>query len=105
MDRSRRPDAANRRPPDPPGSAVTRPRHRKPHVGSRASFEGTDTRRGESSAAGSPCRHPAAKIRAVSTWGEFQAQQPEFAERVRALFDAHKHKTIATLRADGSPRI
>jgi hypothetical protein len=24
---------------------------------------------------------------------------------VRALFDAHKHKTIATLRADGSPRI
>jgi hypothetical protein len=41
----------------------------------------------------------------VSTWGEFQAQQPEFAERVRALFDAHKHKTIATLRADGSPRI
>jgi hypothetical protein len=24
---------------------------------------------------------------------------------VRALFDAHRHKTIATLRADGSPRI
>ncbi len=24
---------------------------------------------------------------------------------MRALFDAHKHKTIATLRADGSPRI
>ncbi len=31
--------------------------------------------------------------------------QPEFAQRVRALFDAHRHKTIATLRADGSPRI
>lgn len=30
---------------------------------------------------------------------------PEFARRVRALFDAHIHKTIATLRADGSPRI
>jgi hypothetical protein len=30
---------------------------------------------------------------------------PEFARRVQALFDAHKHKTIATLRADGSPRI
>ena len=30
---------------------------------------------------------------------------PEFAQRVRALFDAHRHKTIATLRADGSPRI
>jgi hypothetical protein len=25
--------------------------------------------------------------------------------RVQALFDAHKHKTIATLRKDGSPRI
>jgi hypothetical protein len=24
---------------------------------------------------------------------------------VRALFDAHRHKTLATLRADGSPRI
>jgi hypothetical protein len=24
---------------------------------------------------------------------------------VQALFDAHRHKTIATLRADGSPRI
>jgi len=31
--------------------------------------------------------------------------QPDFAQRVRALFDAHRHKTIATLRADGSPRI
>jgi hypothetical protein len=30
---------------------------------------------------------------------------PEFATRVRALFDAHRHKTIATVRADGSPRI
>jgi hypothetical protein len=30
---------------------------------------------------------------------------PEFAQRVRALFDAHRHKTIATLRGDGSPRI
>ena len=26
-------------------------------------------------------------------------------KRVRLLFDAHRHKTIATLRADGSPRI
>ncbi len=31
--------------------------------------------------------------------------EPEFAKRVRALFDAHKHKTMATLRKDGSPRI
>lgn len=31
--------------------------------------------------------------------------EPEFARRVRERFDAHRHKTIATLRADGSPRI
>ena len=31
--------------------------------------------------------------------------EPEFAARVRRLFGAGRHKTIATLRADGSPRI
>jgi len=31
--------------------------------------------------------------------------EPEFAVRVRRLFDAGRHKTIATLRVDGSPRI
>ena len=41
----------------------------------------------------------------MAAWREFERAEPEFAERVRALFDAHKHKTIATLRADGSPRI
>jgi hypothetical protein len=38
-------------------------------------------------------------------WREIEAAEPEFAERVRRLFDAGRHKTIATLRADGSPRI
>ncbi|MCV7179548.1 pyridoxamine 5'-phosphate oxidase family protein [Mycolicibacterium sphagni] len=41
----------------------------------------------------------------MTTWRDVEAAVPEFAERVQALFDAHKHKTIATLRADGSPRI
>lgn len=41
----------------------------------------------------------------MTTWQEVERAEPEFAGRVRALFDAHKHKTIATLRADGSPRI
>jgi len=41
----------------------------------------------------------------VPAWGDIERAVPEFAERVRALFDAHRHKTIATLRADGSPRI
>lgn len=38
-------------------------------------------------------------------WSAFEQAEPEFAARVRALFDAGRHKTIATLRADGSPRI
>jgi hypothetical protein len=39
------------------------------------------------------------------SWRDFEKAEPEFAGRVRGLFDAHRHKTIATLRADGSPRI
>lgn len=41
----------------------------------------------------------------MARWGDIEAAEPEFATRVRALFDAGRHKTIATLRADGSPRI
>ena len=41
----------------------------------------------------------------MTAWAQVEEAVPEFAQRVRALFDAHRHKTIATLRADGSPRI
>lgn len=41
----------------------------------------------------------------MPTWAEFVAAEPAFAERARTLFAAGRHKTIATLRADGSPRI
>jgi hypothetical protein len=41
----------------------------------------------------------------MTAWQDFERAEPEFAQRVRELFDAHRHKTIATLRADGSPRI
>ena len=41
----------------------------------------------------------------MPTWKAFEQAEPEFAARVRQLFDAGRHKTIATLRADGSPRI
>ena len=41
----------------------------------------------------------------MTTWRDFEQAEPEFAQRVRALFDAHRHKTLATLRADGAPRI
>jgi hypothetical protein len=41
----------------------------------------------------------------MASWSEFEAAAPVLAERVRARLDAHTHKTVATLRADGSPRI
>ncbi|WP_430783921.1 pyridoxamine 5'-phosphate oxidase family protein [Actinoplanes sp. G11-F43] len=41
----------------------------------------------------------------MARWEEIERDAPEFAARVRALFDAGTNKTIATLRRDGSPRI
>ncbi|MBV9600921.1 MAG: pyridoxamine 5'-phosphate oxidase family protein [Chloroflexi bacterium] len=41
----------------------------------------------------------------MSRWQDVVDAAPEFAERVRSLFQARKHKTLATLRSDGSPRI
>jgi hypothetical protein len=41
----------------------------------------------------------------MTAWQDVERAEPEFAQRVRGLFDAHRHKTIATLRADGAPRI
>src|SRR3954452_11377157 len=42
---------------------------------------------------------------AVPSWEEIERAEPEFAGPVRRLFEAGRHKTIATLRSDGSPRI
>src|SRR6476659_9246749 len=41
----------------------------------------------------------------MPAWDEVEQAQPGFAERVQRLFEAGRHKTIATLRADGSPRV
>ncbi|MEU7694017.1 pyridoxamine 5'-phosphate oxidase family protein [Microbispora hainanensis] len=41
----------------------------------------------------------------MASWREVAESAPEFATRVRESFEAHKHKTIATLRKDGSPRV
>jgi hypothetical protein len=41
----------------------------------------------------------------VASWSDFEAEAPELAARVRERLDAHGHKTIATIRRDGSPRI
>jgi hypothetical protein len=41
----------------------------------------------------------------MARWAEIEAVDREFADRVQALFDAHRHKVLATLRRDGSPRV
>jgi Pyridoxamine 5'-phosphate oxidase len=41
----------------------------------------------------------------MPSWNEFEAAAPELAEKVRARLAAHGHKTLATIRRDGSPRI
>jgi len=41
----------------------------------------------------------------VTSWKAIAEAEPDFAGRVRRLFDAGRHKTLATLRVDGSPRI
>lgn len=41
----------------------------------------------------------------MTAWHDVERAVPEFAQRVRGLFDVRRHKTIATVRADGSPRI
>ncbi len=41
----------------------------------------------------------------MATWAEVEAAVPELAAEARRRFEAHRHHTLATLRADGSPRI
>lgn len=41
----------------------------------------------------------------MATWKVIEEVAPDFARRVRSRFDDGTHKTIATVRADGSPRI
>jgi hypothetical protein len=41
----------------------------------------------------------------MPSWSEFEAAAPELAAAVRERLEAHRHKTIATIRRDGSPRI
>lgn len=41
----------------------------------------------------------------MSSWAEFERAAPELAAVVRDRFAVRKHATMATLRADGSPRI
>ena len=41
----------------------------------------------------------------MSSWHDIESAAPDLAQAVHARFDATLHKTLATLRRDGSPRI
>lgn len=41
----------------------------------------------------------------MTTWADFAADAPALSARVQERFAIGKHKTLATLRKDGSPRI
>lgn len=41
----------------------------------------------------------------MPSWSAFQSAAPELSEQVRGLLDAHVHKTLATVRKGGGPRI
>ena len=41
----------------------------------------------------------------MASWAELAAAEPALAERARARLEAGVHKTLATIRADGAPRI
>jgi len=41
----------------------------------------------------------------MARWQDVVDTAPEFAKAAQAIFDAGKHKTMASLRKDGAPRI
>ena len=41
----------------------------------------------------------------MARWRQVEDDAPEFAAAARDRFDAHRHKLLATLRSDGSPRL
>ncbi len=41
----------------------------------------------------------------MARWNEIEAEAPELTSQAREFLDAFTHKTLATLRRDGSPRI
>jgi hypothetical protein len=41
----------------------------------------------------------------MASWAEIRSAAPEFVAAVQEYFDARTHKTLATVRKDGAPRI
>src|SRR6188472_3875562 len=50
-------------------------------------------------------RDAARNVRVMANWQDVAREAPELATKARRAFDANKHKTMATLRKDGGPRI
>lgn len=44
-------------------------------------------------------------MRRMASWHDIEQAVPELAARARGYLDAHVHKTIATIRRSGAPRI
>jgi hypothetical protein len=44
-------------------------------------------------------------ISRMASFSQLEKEEPDFAARVKAAFDAHVHKILATLRKDGAPRV
>jgi hypothetical protein len=49
--------------------------------------------------------YPGPNVVGMASWQEIEDDAAQFAAKVKARFEAGTHKTIATLRRDGSPRI
>lgn len=41
----------------------------------------------------------------MASWQDIERDEPELAAEAKAFLDAFRHKTLATIRRDGSPRI
>jgi pyridoxamine 5'-phosphate oxidase-like protein len=49
--------------------------------------------------------YPPGTVYGMASWSEFSAEAPALADAVRQRLDARRHKVLATLRPDGSPRV
>ncbi len=56
-------------------------------------------------ASSTPLAPPRDTVSAVARWSAVEAEAPGLVALARRFLDAHVHKTLATLRRDGSPRI
>ena len=45
------------------------------------------------------------RAKELASWAEFSASAPEFAEVIQGRLSASEHHVLATLHADGSPRV